>query len=691
MFNLIIGVGMVSLIPIIILIIIILTLISGMFVFIKAGEAGWKSLIPVYNSYVQAKFTTNTGLLGLLLYVPIIQIPFWVYLQYSLAKSFGKGIGFTILSLLFPFVTNIMLGFGDAQYLGTINDLADKNIDLQNLNLSKEERSQIKKRNRNQDIVLNLNNKYKDYESEAVFKFYEKFKDDEEKQLKEVRAKRKAANKKNREKIFSIKALTTEINGYGFNYSLKQYSLTLAIVIVALLVAGFFYSLKVPFLLAILLLAIILMPGMISTQFRYIYEQQKFSDVVDYMEYMLYEFKKKPKILYALKAAEDSCTGDIKKRIKKAIDYIENGVYRNDLYKEAFYFIEEGYNCERITVLHQFLIKIEREGGEYQEALNILLDDIKSWTERTYELQKEKANIKMKVLITIFLSLVMCGVLTKVSLKVQDITGNNLYQAVTTGLVFAFAILYAVVQKKLSGSWLVSDAIPRKKMFQQYAIAISNDTATLRKKEIPNMIIFALIGCLFFFGGDTFPILANFKNLGIIAWIYSAYTVILKPKQDINNAKKKTMKEITKEFPGWFRNLAINLQKETVHVSIKNSLKDAPLVLKPALISLIKELDDDPVTMKPYINFLSSFELPDISSAMKMLYSLNEAGQDEIVNQVNTLVERNNKLLEKSERLKNADSIAMAGYVVALPMAFCIVKMIVDMGLILIGFMASVA
>ena len=150
------------------------------------------------------------------------------------------------------------------------------------------------------------------------------------------------------------------------------------------------------------------------------------------------------------------------------------------------------------------------------------------------------------------------------------------------------------------------------------------------------------------------------------------------------------MKEITKEFPGWFRNLAINLQKETVHVSIKNSLKDAPLILKPSLISLIKELDDDPVTMKPYINFLSSFELPDISSAMKMLYSLNEAGQDEVVTQINTLVQRNNQLLEKSERMKNSDSIAITGYLVILPMAISLVKMIVDMGLILVGFMGSV-
>lgn len=558
------------------------------------------------------------------------------------------------------------------------------------LNLSKKEKEQIKKRNQKKDIVLDLNNKYKDYETEAVFKFYEKFKDDEEKSTKQKREQKRKMNKKNREKIFSIQALKTEINGYGFSYSIKDYAVTLLLVIAALVGAGIFYSLKIPFLAVILLSFIVMMPGMITTQFKYIYEQKKFTDAVDYMEYMLYEFKKKPKILYALRAAEDSCTGDIKKRIKKAIDYIENGVYRNNLYKEAFYFIEEGYDCERMAVIHQFLMKIEAEGGEYQDSLNIILDDVKSWTERTYEFQKEKANIKQKVLITIILSLIMCAILTKVSAQVYDITGSMLYQSVTTGLLIAFIILFASVQKKLSGSWLIGDATPRKKMFQQYALALAGDVKTLRQKELPNAIIYAALGLLFLFGGGLFPVISQFKNLGYLLIIFAGFTYFIKPSSDIKAAKNNTIKEINKEFPSWFRNLAINLQKETVHVSIKQSLKDAPLVLKPSLISLIKELDDDPVTMKPYINFLSTFELPDISSAMKMLYSLNEAGQDEVVTQINTLVTRNNQLLEKSEKLKNSDSIAITGYLVVLPMVFSLVKMIVDMALILVGFMGSV-
>lgn len=567
------------------------------------------------------------------------------------------------------------------------NDVQAENT----LNLNKAEKNQIKKRRQKKDIVLDLNNKYKDYESAVVFKFYEKFKDDEEQlsKSKEERLRKKKIKKLERSKIFSIQALKTEINGYGFSYSIKDYMKTLLIMFAALFVAGIFYQLKVPSLCVLALISLLLIPQIISSQFQYIFEQQRFTDVVSYMEYMMYEFKKKPKIIYALQAAEDSCTGNIKKRIKKAIEYIENGIYNEDLYKEAFYFIEEGYSCERLGVLHQFLMKIEAEGGDYQDSLNIILDDVKSWTERTYEFQKEKAGIKGKVLITIMLSLVMCAILAKTNESVISIVDNKLYQWVTTGMIALLMILYTVVQDKLSGSWLISDAVPRKRMFQQYAIAIASDVQTMRKKNIPNVIIFVACGCLLYFGGSYIPAIANFQKLGLVLFAMGGYYLI-KPSADIKTAKKNTIKELNKEFPGWFRNLAINLQKETVHVSIQKSLKDAPLILKPGIISLIKELDDDPVTMKPYINFLSSFELPDVSSAMKMLYSLNEASKEEIIQQINTLVARNNNLLEKSERLKNADSISTTGYLVVIPMVLALVKMIVDMGLIMIGFMGSI-
>lgn len=551
------------------------------------------------------------------------------------------------------------------------------------IRLNRQDIQTFGKRRQKKDIILNLNNKYKDYESEVVFKFYEKFKaeDGKRKKTKEEKAFERKMEKRNRSRIFSIKALTTEINGYGFNYSFQNFLVTLLAAFGVLIAAGALYGLKIPAVLTLMLFAIYFMPGIISSQFKYIYEQKRFTDVVDYLEYMIYEFKKKPKIILALKAAELSCTGEMKNRVTKAIAYIENGVYKKDLYKEAFYFIEEGYNCEHIAVLHKFLIKVEAEGGEYQGSLNIILNDVKAWTERIYSFQKDKENIKGKMLLTIVLSLVMCLMLCFTNQKVADITENAVYQIVTTGVLVAFMFLYKMVVQILSGSWLEKKNAERTRVFQNYALAIAGKPEDLRRKNMPNILI--LIGAGIF---SLICLEGTVAKCGL-AFIFLGGFMFVKPANDIKTAKKETIKELNREFPGWLRDLAINLQKETVQVSIKNSLKEAPLVLKPSLISLIKQLDDDPVTIKPYANYLSFFNLPDISSAMKMLYSLNAAGRDEVTMQVNTLVERNNELLEKTERQRMADSISLAGFLVAVPMIISMVKMLVDMALVLITFL----
>lgn len=85
-------------------------------IFTKAGEDGWKAIIPFYNVYVLTKLVTGNGLLFLVLLIPIVNIFFGFYLYHKLAQSFGKGIGFTIGLILLNPVFMLILAFGDAQY-----------------------------------------------------------------------------------------------------------------------------------------------------------------------------------------------------------------------------------------------------------------------------------------------------------------------------------------------------------------------------------------------------------------------------------------------------------------------------------------------------------------------------------------------------------------------------------------------
>lgn len=89
-------------------------------VFVKAGEAGWKCLIPFYNYYVLFQIAGRNGLWFLLLFVPIANIIAIVVLSLDLARSFGKSPVFGIVGLLlFPYIGYLMLGFDKSTYVGT--------------------------------------------------------------------------------------------------------------------------------------------------------------------------------------------------------------------------------------------------------------------------------------------------------------------------------------------------------------------------------------------------------------------------------------------------------------------------------------------------------------------------------------------------------------------------------------------
>lgn len=96
----------------------ILAIIALWFVFKKAGEQGWKAIIPLYNAYVLYKLIWGNGWKFLLLLIPIYNIIFYIQSMIRLARAFGKGTGFGVGLILVNVVFMCILGFGDAQYQG---------------------------------------------------------------------------------------------------------------------------------------------------------------------------------------------------------------------------------------------------------------------------------------------------------------------------------------------------------------------------------------------------------------------------------------------------------------------------------------------------------------------------------------------------------------------------------------------
>ena len=86
--------------------------------FTKAGEAGWKSIIPIYSFVVLLKIVGRDWWWVILVLIPIVGFIVWIIFALDLAKSFGRGTGFGIGLAFLPLTFGLILGLGSATYHG---------------------------------------------------------------------------------------------------------------------------------------------------------------------------------------------------------------------------------------------------------------------------------------------------------------------------------------------------------------------------------------------------------------------------------------------------------------------------------------------------------------------------------------------------------------------------------------------
>lgn len=130
----------------------ILQVVAYWKIFEKAGEKGWKSLIPFYNFYVQCKLTWKTKffwvimalavvvgladgiatdiqasdpnsaallILGLVIIAAGIALLVLVVMCYhNLSKAFGHGAGYTVGLIFLETIFFLIIGFGSSRYVG---------------------------------------------------------------------------------------------------------------------------------------------------------------------------------------------------------------------------------------------------------------------------------------------------------------------------------------------------------------------------------------------------------------------------------------------------------------------------------------------------------------------------------------------------------------------------------------------
>ena len=99
------------------IIVIALMLVSMWKIFVKAGKAGWASLVPIYNTIVMLEIAKLPFWYIFLMFVPIVNIVIGVIVAVKIAKAFGKEKGFVLGMLFLPLIFYPILAFGKSEYI----------------------------------------------------------------------------------------------------------------------------------------------------------------------------------------------------------------------------------------------------------------------------------------------------------------------------------------------------------------------------------------------------------------------------------------------------------------------------------------------------------------------------------------------------------------------------------------------
>jgi hypothetical protein len=86
-------------------------------VFTKAGDRGWKAIIPIWNTLIVLKISGRPWWWIFLFIIPLVNIIVFIIVYYDLAKSFGKSTAFAVGLILLGFIFIPILGFGSSQYV----------------------------------------------------------------------------------------------------------------------------------------------------------------------------------------------------------------------------------------------------------------------------------------------------------------------------------------------------------------------------------------------------------------------------------------------------------------------------------------------------------------------------------------------------------------------------------------------
>ena len=500
------------------------------------------------------------------------------------------------------------------------------------------------------------------------------------KKKKKLKDKLEENHSKGYKKMFyyaNWKNLIAEIKRMGYKSNIKKVlGIMIGFGIITAAIAAVM-DLK-PICFFIMVLAdILIVPMIIVNMYKKSYEDNRFREVSQYIEQMLYSFQNTNKVLKSLQDILPMFEHTpMEKVIRKTIEDIPAlGI------EEALKNFESAYDCQKIVQLNKFLVEVEQIGGDHESSIQLLLQDRRMWVDRTIEYKRERKNKQTTVNMAIVMSFVLCIFMAKILPSEINLADNIFYHISSVALYVIDLFLYYMTDNFCSASILNNLKTRKDSDIKKYYEYVLNYDS---KQEFMKGIRMVPVGIMLIVGG----LLINEKLLMIAGAGFTIFCLI-KHKMTYKTRYKVIREEIEIQFPRWLMNVALYVQSNSVQVALYKSIPTAPLVLKPELIKLSNAIREDPATVTPYFNFMKDFDIPDITMSMKMFYSIASGIGSNVQQQVDEIIKRNNILLDKTEKIANDNNLAKMYMMFLMPQLSGGAKVLVDMVIFFSMFMST--
>lgn len=484
--------------------------------------------------------------------------------------------------------------------------------------------------------------------------------------------------------LLNPKNLEKEVHVYGYNFSWKAHLLLILCSMLGIGAVGIVFRLKALYFMVILAAVMAMLPVFVLNMYKKMFEQKRFSDAVTYSEQMLYAFQKTGKVISALRETRELFdAGRMREVIDRSVSYLEAGQAEQGkgLLREALEIIGGPYHCAKIQTVHELLAGAEEYGGETEDSILLLLEDVEIWKRRGYKLQTEKKRSHTDNIISIIISVILCaaalyvldsmqGLFPEVAVR-TSIFRNEVIQISSLLFILAMAGVLMKSFKKLTVNWLEEERLRGEAYVKKsYRMVMDYDEGKEWKKSLLYAVPCLVAAVPLFLFGAEWP--------GAICILLGA-VLLFQHRIGYHLAKSDINRELYMSLPQWLMQLALLLQNNNVQVSIVKSIQGAPVVLREELQKLAERVQDAPDKLISYTDFCKDFDIPEAQSCMKMLHAMSESGTGNAKIQVNNLLHRVSEMQNTADRIKDESTAFKMRMIFLYPVGIATVKLLVDL------------